>query len=45
MNEERFNLTKKAGIYGIAGNIFLLVIKAITGFVFNFCIFNDFCWK
>ncbi len=35
MNEERFNLTKKAGIYGIAGNIFLLVIKAITGFVFK----------
>lgn len=35
MNDERFNLTKKAGIYGIAGNIFLLVIKAITGFVFK----------
>ncbi len=35
MNEERFNLTKKVGIYGIAGNIFLLVIKAITGFIFK----------
>lgn len=35
MNEERFNLTKKAGIYGIIGNIFLLTIKAITGFVFK----------
>lgn len=35
MNEERFNLTKKAGIYGIIGNIFLLIIKAITGFVFK----------
>lgn len=35
MNEERFKLTKKAGIYGIAGNIFLLIIKAIVGFVFK----------
>lgn len=35
MNEERFKLTKKAGIYGILGNIFLLIIKAITGFVFK----------
>lgn len=35
MNEERFKLTKKAGIYGIIGNIFLLIIKAITGFVFK----------
>lgn len=35
MNEERFKLTKKAGIYGIIGNIFLLIIKAIVGFVFK----------
>ena len=35
MNEERFKLTKKAGIFGIIGNIFLLIIKAIVGFVFN----------
>lgn len=35
MNEERFELTKKAGIWGIIGNIFLLVIKAIVGFVFK----------
>lgn len=31
--EERFNITKKAGIYGIIGNIFLLIIKAIVGFL------------
>lgn len=30
--EERFKITKKAGIYGIIGNIFLLLIKAIVGF-------------
>ncbi len=30
--EERFKVTKKAGIYGIIGNIFLLVLKAIVGF-------------
>lgn len=30
--EERFKVTKKAGIYGIIGNVFLLVIKAIIGF-------------
>ena len=30
---ERFESTKKAGIYGIIGNIFLLVIKAIVGIV------------
>lgn len=30
--EERFKITKKAGIYGIIGNIFLLVLKAIVGF-------------
>ncbi|MBQ2937712.1 MAG: cation transporter [Clostridia bacterium] len=35
MNEERFQLTKKAGIYGIVGNIFLLIIKAIVGFIFK----------
>ena len=35
MEEERFKLTKKAGIYGIIGNIFLLIIKAIAGFVFK----------
>ena len=31
--EEKFTLTKKAGIYGIIGNIFLLIIKAIIGFI------------
>lgn len=30
--EERFKVTKKVGIYGIAGNIVLLTIKAIVGF-------------
>jgi len=30
--EERFKITKKAGIYGIIGNIFLLTLKAIVGF-------------
>lgn len=30
--EERFKVTKRAGIYGIVGNIFLLLIKAIVGF-------------
>lgn len=30
--EERFKVTKKAGIYGIIGNIFLLLIKAIVAF-------------
>ena len=35
MNEDRYKLTKKAGILGISGNIFLLVIKAIVGFVFK----------
>ena len=30
--EERFKITKRAGIYGIVGNIFLLTIKAIVGF-------------
>ena len=31
--EEKYKYTKKAGIYGIIGNIFLLIIKAIVGFV------------
>ena len=31
--EERYNTTQKVGIYGIIGNIFLLIIKAIIGFV------------
>ena len=35
MNEERFNITKKVGIFGIIGNVFLLIIKATVGFVFK----------
>ena len=35
MDEERYKLTKKAGIFGIVGNIFLLIIKAIVGFIFK----------
>lgn len=31
--EEKFEATKKAGIYGIIGNIFLLLIKTIIGFI------------
>ena len=31
--DKKFIMTKKAGIYGIIGNIFLLIIKAIVGFV------------
>lgn len=31
--EEKFRITKKAGIYGILGNIFLLIIKAAIGFI------------
>ena len=31
--EDKFITTKKAGIYGIIGNIFLLIIKAIIGFI------------
>lgn len=31
--EEKFIETKKAGIYGIIGNIFLLIIKATVGFL------------
>lgn len=30
--EERFKLTKKVGIYGLLGNIFLLLLKAVIGF-------------
>jgi len=30
--EERFKVTKRVGIYGIIGNIFLLSIKGIVGF-------------
>ena len=30
---EKFKTTKKAGIYGIIGNIFLLILKAIVGFI------------
>ncbi len=35
MNEDRFILTKRAGILGVIGNIFLLIIKAIIGFTFK----------
>lgn len=35
MDEERFKLTKIAGILGMIGNIFLLIIKAIIGFTFK----------
>lgn len=35
MNEEKFQVTKKAGVLGIIGNIFLLIIKAIAGFAFK----------
>lgn len=31
--DERYIETKKAGIYGIIGNIFLLIIKTIIGFI------------
>ena len=31
--DEKFVITKKAGIYGIIGNIFLLIIKALVGFM------------
>ena len=30
---DRFDSTKKAGIFGIIGNIFLLVIKGTIGFI------------
>ena len=32
---DRFDSTKKAGIFGIIGNIFLLAIKATIGFITN----------
>ena len=32
-NSNRFMITKKAGIYGISGNIFLLLIKGLVGFL------------
>lgn len=31
--EEKFVITKKAGIYGIIGNVFLLIIKTFIGFI------------
>ena len=31
--EEKFVVTKKAGIVGIIGNIFLLILKASVGFI------------
>ena len=31
-NENRFEITKRVGLFGIIGNIFLLSIKAIVGF-------------
>lgn len=31
--EERYKLTKRASIFGIIGNIFLLIIKALVGFL------------
>ena len=34
-DEKRFEVTKKAGIIGIVGNILLLIIKATTGFLFK----------
>lgn len=32
-DDKKFAITKKAGIYGMLGNIFLLIIKAIVGFM------------
>lgn len=32
---DRFEQTKKAGLYGIIGNIFLLIIKGAVGFIFR----------
>ncbi len=34
-NSERYDTAKRAGILGIFGNIFLLIIKAIVGFISN----------
>ena len=35
MDNERFKITKKCGIFGILGNIFLLILKAFVGFTFK----------
>lgn len=35
MLEDRFKTTKRAGMLGIIGNIFLLLIKALVGFISN----------
>lgn len=35
MEKERFDETKKVGILGITGNIFLLIIKGVIGFLSN----------
>ncbi len=32
---DRYNVTKKAGLLGILGNLFLLIIKGSIGFIFN----------
>lgn len=32
-SENKFIITKKAGIYGIIGNVFLLLIKGLVGFL------------
>lgn len=32
---DRYNVTKKAGLFGILGNLFLLIIKGSIGFVCN----------
>ena len=32
---ERYDSAKRAGIFGILGNIFLLAIKAIVGIICN----------
>lgn len=32
---DRFEQTKKAGLFGIVGNIFLLIIKGTVGFIFK----------
>jgi len=33
--EDKYVITKKVGIYGIIGNIFLLIIKGLVGFLSN----------
>ena len=35
MFEDIFKTTKRAGMLGIIGNIFLLLIKALVGFISN----------